>query len=99
MRDFNIVTIFSFGIVMWELVTRRMPYDDHPKFQWIREVEEVVCSGKRPTVPRGVSDEYESVMKDCWRDDADRRPTFTEIVRCLDTMENVVLFQETASSV
>ena len=79
---------------MWELVTKRMPYDDQPNFQWLHEVEEAVCSGVRPTIPRGISYEYESLMKHCWTTEADDRPTFAEVVRSLETMENAVLSPE-----
>lgn len=73
----------SFGIVLWEIATRRRPYDDFvnigPMGRWLRMA---VQDGLRPDVaavdaavcPAAV----QALMVRCWDARADARPTAAE---------------------
>jgi hypothetical protein len=78
--------LYSFGIVMWEIVFRQIPYEDRG-YQWIQEVEDAVLSGTRPTLRHGYAEEaYVSLMQKCWASEPENRPPFQEIVNCLQQM-------------
>ena len=40
--------VFSFGVILWELTTRQLPWSS---FRDVREISQRVCAGKRPTLP------------------------------------------------
>lgn len=74
--------VYSFAIVLWELVERKDPYDD------VRNAFQVPLlvanDGRRPRdfskpAPLGLA----HLMKQCWDADPDQRPTFAEIVETL----------------
>lgn len=75
--------VLSFGIVMWEIIAREVPYEDRG-YEWIQEVKDAVVAGIRPTIRRGrVRDDYCGLMRQCWAPNPEQRPEFAEIVRGL----------------
>lgn len=79
------VDLYSYGIVMYEILTRRTPFDD-VKGEFIEIWEflgENVPQGVRPTLEADFADEnkdYVTLMKKCWQTDAEARPAFDEVV-------------------
>jgi hypothetical protein len=74
----------SFGIVLWELLTRREPFDDvHP----VRAALQVM-DGIRPELPADLNPELRSLIQDCWHQEPDQRPTFHEIRLRLESVDN-----------
>lgn len=80
------VLIVSFGVVMWEITARQVPYEDKD-YEWIQDVKDAVLAGIRPTLPQGgVRDDYIVLMRHCWAADPDQRPAFVDIVSRLQEM-------------
>eukprot|EP00040_Diaphanoeca_grandis_P037857 m.250773 g.250773 ORF g.250773 m.250773 type:complete len:1198 (+) comp33888_c1_seq4:218-3811(+) len=86
------VDMFSFGIVMWELLTMEFPWENHfndaPALIVIRrELTQMLMSGKRPTLPEYSNDTdyapYIALMKRCWATQADTRPPFASVAALL----------------
>ena len=93
--------IYSYGIVMWELLTSKMPFDEYarsPKYS--RESHDssrnsimmldahavrtaIIQAHLRPSIPNDCPAVLAKIMELCWRDDPDKRPSFTEIIRLL----------------
>jgi len=76
--------VFSFGIVMYEIFDRKIPYVGLSNAEVITKVEE----GYR--LPRPLScpaDLYKDGMLKCWNTDADSRPTFDELYQILSTRD------------
>jgi hypothetical protein len=84
--------VYSYGIVLWEVLCREDPYKDHG-FSWIEDVSKAVQRGTRPTVPPSSPSVYVQLMKECWDADPDRRPRFAEIVDRLAVMANTTSLQ------
>ncbi|XP_016149512.1 fibroblast growth factor receptor homolog 1-like [Sinocyclocheilus grahami] len=76
--------VWAFGIVLWEMQTfGTLPY---PNLNTSEEVVYSVCAGYKNTVPNTCRPEIEQVMQDCWLVPYTSRPTFTDIVKILESM-------------
>lgn len=78
---FSCASPYSFGIVLWEVCTRCVPFQEYP---FTCDVRNAVLSGVRPTIPVTCSAAYRTLMQECWHGDHMQRPTFAEIVPKLD---------------
>jgi serine/threonine protein kinase len=72
--------VFSFGIVLWELLTGKVPYADLTPLQ---AAVGVVQKGLRPTIPRNIHPKLMELMHKCWKTDPAARPDFTTITALL----------------
>ncbi|KAI3431982.1 uncharacterized protein J3R85_007640 [Psidium guajava] len=72
--------VFSFGIVLWELLTGKLPYEDLTPLQ---AAIGVVHKGLRPTIPERTHPELEKLLNKCWERESSLRPEFSEIVETL----------------
>ncbi|EFJ17846.1 hypothetical protein SELMODRAFT_57136, partial [Selaginella moellendorffii] len=79
----KVVDVFSFGIVMWELLTGEEPYAD---LHYGAIIGGIVSNQLRPQVPSSCDPEWQSLMERCWADDPAVRPTFPAIVGELRSM-------------
>nr|XP_050028062.1 mitogen-activated protein kinase kinase kinase 7-like [Dermacentor andersoni] len=74
--------IFSWGIILWEVLTRRKPFEDcgPPAFciMW------AVHQGKRPPLIRGCPTVLEELMVNCWSKHAEQRPPMAEVEKTMD---------------
>jgi hypothetical protein len=73
--------IYSFGIVMWEVLTRRMPYQDRNMMFVVVEV----LDGYRPKVPGDCPHAFADLMQRCWRHEPEHRPDIDEVILYLNS--------------
>ncbi|KAG9304810.1 hypothetical protein G9A89_016840 [Geosiphon pyriformis] len=74
--------IYSFGIIMWEVASR---YSDPPFAQFPHDsiLVQKILNGLRPTIDQETPDCYAKLMKNCWDEDPNKRPTIYEIEEIL----------------
>jgi len=94
--------VYSFGIIMWEIMSREFPFQEFKQFQKFmgkdsdgkdhyilkaREIKQaIIDDGLRPTVPDGTPDDFAQLMQECWRKSPTERPPFTDIYDRLAAM-------------
>jgi serine/threonine protein kinase len=68
--------IYSFGMIMWELMTGRRPFwDKNHDIDLIIEI----CDGLRPPIVTNAPKGYIELMQECWNSDPKKRPTASNI--------------------
>ncbi|DBB01412.1 TPA: hypothetical protein ACH3X1_000077 [Trebouxia sp. C0004] len=78
--------VYSFGIILWEMMTWRLPWEDLNPFQIMlvltqqHDRPEVPPLDTLPGQPLPGIDDYIGLMQDCWREDASKRPRFEDII-------------------
>ncbi|XP_033984632.1 mitogen-activated protein kinase kinase kinase 20 isoform X2 [Trematomus bernacchii] len=76
---------FSYGVVLWEMLTREIPFKGLEGLQvaWL-----VVEKHERLTIPSGCPSSFAELMKDCWATEPKERPMFKQILSTLESMSN-----------
>ncbi|KAG6486230.1 serine/threonine-protein kinase STY13-like [Zingiber officinale] len=78
------VDVYSFGIVLWELITGVLPFQNMTAVQ---AAFAVVNRGVRPSVPPDCLPALSEIMTRCWDANPDVRPSFSEVVTMLESAQ------------
>ncbi|KAK2828673.1 hypothetical protein Q5P01_019707 [Channa striata] len=76
--------MWSFAVLLWELVTREVPFAD---LSHMEIGMKVALEGLRPTIPPGISPHICKLMRLCMNEDPAKRPKFDMIVPILEKMQ------------
>lgn len=77
------VDIYSYGIILWEMLTKEVPYSNLKDY----EIYPHVINGNRPTIPTSCPHGLEKLIKSCWESDPSKRPSAAQIVQKLERGE------------
>ncbi|XP_075520333.1 RAF-like serine/threonine-protein kinase 20 [Primulina tabacum] len=77
------VDVFSFGIVLWEILTGEEPYAN---MHYGAIIGGIVSNTLRPPIPSYCDLEWKRLMEQCWAPNPSMRPSFTEIASRLRIM-------------
>jgi hypothetical protein len=75
--------VFSFGIILWELLTRECPYDGMTAIQCALAV---LNRDQRPQIPAWCPPAFQSLIQSCVKRDPSQRPTFAQVCAALEAM-------------
>jgi hypothetical protein len=76
--------VYSFGMVMWVLLTRKAPFEESTPLQTAMAVAR---SEARPKMPSSVPPALASLIRACWDKDPSVRPTFEDIIAGLQGIQ------------
>ncbi|XP_047137188.1 mitogen-activated protein kinase kinase kinase 20 isoform X1 [Hydra vulgaris] len=86
---------YSYGILLWEMLTREVPFKGMEGVQvaWL-----VVVKEERLTIPSSCPPEFSNLLVSCWKTDPKLRPNFKQIQAIINKMlDNNALAEETNS--
>uniref|UniRef100_A0A8C2K728 Sterile alpha motif and leucine zipper containing kinase AZK n=1 Tax=Cyprinus carpio TaxID=7962 RepID=A0A8C2K728_CYPCA len=76
---------YSYGVVLWEMLTREVPFKG---FEGLQVAWLVVEKHERPTIPSSCPASFADLMRRCWIAEPKERPQFKQILSTLETMKN-----------
>ncbi|WCJ27047.1 Protein kinase superfamily protein [Euphorbia peplus] len=79
------VDVYSFGLILWEMVAGTIPYED---MNPIQAAFAVVNKNLRPVIPRDCPPAMRALIEQCWSLQSDKRPEFWQIVKVLEQFES-----------
>lgn len=75
--------VYSYGIILWELLVRQCPYEGMSAIQCALAV---LNNDSRPEIPQWCPPAFAALIASCLRKDPASRPTFSQILRALDAV-------------
>lgn len=81
------VDVYSFGLILWEMLTGSVPYEDLTPFQ---AAFAVFDKNVRPAMPSSCPAALRVLIEQCWASQADKRPEFWQIVQLLEKFKMVL---------
>ena len=75
--------VYSFGIIVWELLARECPYEGMTAIQCALAV---LNRDKRPEIPKWCPPGLHALIKACVKKEPSERPSFVEVIGMLDAM-------------
>jgi len=82
--------IYSFGLLMWEIITREKPFE--PQSQ-IEAAGSVALEGKRPPFPNGIPLTVKTLIENCWAEKPDERMEVELLIKRLDELGSDMMAQ------
>lgn len=86
------VDVYSFGIVLWEIYTRKEAYTEFEDYD--RFYRSVVTEHYRPQMPEETPAPLAALISSCWAADPQNRPSFSRVVELLEEIRVAAIQRE-----
>eukprot|EP00040_Diaphanoeca_grandis_P009078 m.47531 g.47531 ORF g.47531 m.47531 type:complete len:551 (+) comp20514_c0_seq1:52-1704(+) len=83
------VDMYSYGVIMWELITREVPWNEIQEPQYMTFYTTLLAAmqtNQRPCIPPAAIESHPhfvSLMQKCWATDPASRPSFEHVIQAL----------------
>jgi len=101
-QDFRVCDVYSFGMVLFEIITRQLPFEGlHAMQVGIRvfffffflanclfscDFMQICLENLRPTIPEFVPRHLTQLLTLCWQEESARRPKMSQILAILEKL-------------
>ncbi|XP_006648463.3 probable serine/threonine-protein kinase SIS8 [Oryza brachyantha] len=80
--------VYSFGVILWELATMRVPWSGLNPMQVVGAVG---FQNRRLDIPKEVDPLVASIISSCWENDPSKRPSFSQLLSPLKHLQRLVV--------
>ncbi|XP_062223706.1 probable serine/threonine-protein kinase SIS8 isoform X2 [Phragmites australis] len=80
--------VYSFGVILWELATLRVPWSGLNPMQVVGAVG---FQNRRLDIPKEVDPQVASIISSCWENDPSKRPSFSQLLSPLKQLQRLVV--------
>ncbi|XP_008793254.2 probable serine/threonine-protein kinase SIS8 isoform X2 [Phoenix dactylifera] len=80
--------VYSFGVILWELATLRMPWSGMNPMQVVGAVG---FQNRRLDIPKEVDPVVAQIITDCWESEPSKRPSFAQLMSPLKQLQRLVV--------
>jgi len=77
--------VFSFGIILWEMITRESPYAGWNPLQIVKSMDRQ----ERLPIPDTCPADYSKLISSCWAESTQDRPDFSDVLTSLKKLLQV----------
>ncbi|CAO2182912.1 unnamed protein product [Urochloa humidicola] len=81
------VDVYSFGLILWEMFSGSIPYEELNPFQ---AAFAVFDKNVRPAIPASCPAPIRLLIEQCWASHPEKRPDFCQIVQILEKFKTVL---------
>nr|ACG28952.1 protein kinase [Zea mays] len=81
------VDVYSFGLILWEMFSGTIPYEELNPFQ---AAFAVFDKNVRPAIPTSCPTPVRLLIEQCWASHPEKRPDFSQIVQILEKFKSVL---------
>jgi len=76
--------VYSYGIVLWEIVTQLVPFPGISSFPKFRQA--ICLNNERPPLTDDILPSIQDLLNLCWHKDPGSRPSFKQIIDMIDAL-------------
>ncbi|KAF3785792.1 Serine/threonine-protein kinase [Nymphaea thermarum] len=80
--------VYSFGVILWELATLRIPWSGMNPMQVVGAVG---FQNRHLDIPEEVHPMVAKVIRDCWQSDPSQRPSFAQLLAPLKQLQQLIV--------
>ncbi|KAI3469204.1 hypothetical protein Pfo_025867 [Paulownia fortunei] len=84
------VDVYSYGVILWELVTQKIPWESLNSMQVIGAVG---FMNQRLEMPKDIDPQWASIIESCWHSEPQCRPSFQELMEKLKALQRQYAIQ------
>ncbi|CAM8893645.1 unnamed protein product [Rhodiola kirilowii] len=88
------VDVYSFGLILWEMISGSVPYEDMTPIQ---AAFAVVSKNLRPIIPKDCPPAMKALIEQCWSSKPDKRPDFWQVVKVMEQFKTSLARDRTLS--